>query len=317
MPSPIQQHLQKRAMETLIYNALGQRIETSGGAAGAVLYAYDEAGHLLGEYDGAGALIEETVWLGDIPVATLRPHTGGGVDIYYVHTDQLNTPRSVTRPSDNLAVWSWYSDPFGTDAANENPAGAGAFKYDLRFAGQIFDGLHANGFRDCYDPAIGRYCEPDPIGVDATIRNPALQVGVGMLDDFDDDALGGLNALYPYANNDPLETFDSTGLAGQRGRGVSGGSSGKGTAKPYKHCVEDPTDPNFIICKDKTTGKKIRKPKPADWPKAKMEACSTCQTAADVVVVGGVGYIVYRCVRMLPSLAPPLWWTIPENALLP
>jgi len=30
-------------------------------------------GHLLGEYDGTGALIEETVWLGDIPIATLRP----------------------------------------------------------------------------------------------------------------------------------------------------------------------------------------------------------------------------------------------------
>jgi tetratricopeptide (TPR) repeat protein len=36
---------------------------------------YDEAGHLLGEYDATGALIEETVWLGDTPVATVRPGT--------------------------------------------------------------------------------------------------------------------------------------------------------------------------------------------------------------------------------------------------
>jgi len=49
--------------------------------------------------------------------------------------------------------------------------------------------------------------------------------------------------------------------------------------------VEDPTDSNFIICKDKTTGKKVRKPKPADWPKTKMEACDTYQKATDVVVV--------------------------------
>ncbi|HWM66559.1 MAG TPA: DUF6531 domain-containing protein, partial [Steroidobacteraceae bacterium] len=111
--------------ETLIYNALGQRIETVGGAAGTVLYAYDEAGHLLGEYDGTGALIEETVWLKNIPVATLRPHTGGGIGVYYVHTDQLNTPRAVTRPVDNMVMWTWNSDPFGTDAANANPAGAG------------------------------------------------------------------------------------------------------------------------------------------------------------------------------------------------
>jgi len=39
---------------------------------GIILYAYDEAGHLLGEYDGTGGLIKETVWLGDIPVATVR-----------------------------------------------------------------------------------------------------------------------------------------------------------------------------------------------------------------------------------------------------
>lgn len=138
-----------------------------------------------------------------------------------------------------------------------------------------------------------------------------------MLDGFDDGAVGGLNEIFAYADENPLGIFDPTGLAGKSGRGISGGSSGKGTTNPYKHCVEDPTDPNFIVCKDKTTEKKVRKPQPADWPKTKMEACDTCQKAADVVVVGGVGYIVYRCVRMIPSLAPPLWWTIPENALIP
>jgi len=51
----------------LLYNALGHRIRISGGVNGTVLYAYDEAGHLLGEYDGTGTLIEETVWLGDMP----------------------------------------------------------------------------------------------------------------------------------------------------------------------------------------------------------------------------------------------------------
>lgn len=33
-------------------------------------------------------------------------------------------------------------------------------------------------------------------------------------------------------------------------------------------------------------------------------------------VVAG-GYILYRLIRMLPSLAPPLWWTIPANAVCP
>ena len=91
--------------ETLVYNALGQMIETSGGSAGTVIYAYDEAGHLLGEYSSTGTLIQETVWLGDTPVATLRP-SGSTIAVYYVHSDLLNTPHVVTRPSDNLQMWT-------------------------------------------------------------------------------------------------------------------------------------------------------------------------------------------------------------------
>jgi len=183
------------ATETLVYNALGQRIEASGGTAGTVLYWYDEQGHLLGGYDVSGNLIEETIWLGDVPVATLQP-SGSGVAIYYVHTDQLNTPRQITRPVDNAQMWTWFSDPFGTDAANSNPSGAGAFAYNLRFPGQVFDGqvgLHSNYFRD-YDPATGRYVESDPIGLD-----------------------GGTNP-YAYALGDPISGIDPLGLAPAPGR---------------------------------------------------------------------------------------------------
>ena len=140
---------------TYVYNALGQRVKKSGGSAGTVLYWYDEEGHLLGEYSSTGALVQETVWLGDIPVATLRP--GTPVAIFYVHTDHLNTPRKVSRPSDNALRWRWDSDPFGTSTPNQNPAGLGTFTYNLRFPGQYFDtesGLNYNYFRD-YDPATG------------------------------------------------------------------------------------------------------------------------------------------------------------------
>ena len=63
------------------------------------------------------------MWLGDIPVATIRP-SGSSVVIYYVETDQLDTPRAVIRPSDNALMWTWYSGPFGSAAPNENPQGA-------------------------------------------------------------------------------------------------------------------------------------------------------------------------------------------------
>lgn len=170
-----------------IYNAVGQRVKRVG-PTGTTLYAYDEQGHLLGEYDGSGALIQETVWVGDIPVATLRPN-GAQVEMLYVHTDHLNTPRIVTRPADNAVRWRWDSDPFGKDVPNENPSGLGVFRYDLRFPGQQYDGmlgLFYNYFRD-YDPGTGRYVESDPIGL-----------------------RGGLNT-FGYVDGNPISRVDPKG----------------------------------------------------------------------------------------------------------
>ncbi len=60
---------------------------------------------------------------------------------------------------------------------------------NFRFPGQYFDqetGLHYNYFRD-YSSAIGRYIEPDPIGLE-----------------------GGVN-LYPYVLNNPVNHIDPEG----------------------------------------------------------------------------------------------------------
>jgi RHS repeat-associated protein len=149
-----------------LYNALGQMIEKSG-TPGTTVFMQDEAGHLVGEYSSSGALVSETVWLGDIPVATLQPNGSGGVNIFYVHSDHLNAPRKVSRPSDNALEWRWDTDPFGTAAANQNPAGLGTFVYDWRFPGQMYmaeSALNQNYHRD-YDPLAGRYVESDPIGL--------------------------------------------------------------------------------------------------------------------------------------------------------
>jgi RHS repeat-associated protein len=173
---------------TYVYNALGQRVRRAT-SSDTALYVYDEAGHLAGEYTAAGALIQETVWMGDTPVATLRPDGSGGVIVYYVHADHLNTPRLVTDTSNNIR-WSWESDAFGTTVPNVNPSGLGVFEYNLRFPGQQYDavvGLHYNYFRD-YDPVIGRYVQSDPIGL-----------------------RGGLNT-YAYALLDPVRRIDPRGL---------------------------------------------------------------------------------------------------------
>ncbi len=175
------------------YNALGQMIEKVGGTT--TLLMYDLAGHLIGEYTGAGTLIQETVWLGDIPVATLRPN-GTAISIYYVHADQLGAPRLVTRPTDNAIMWRWDTDPFGTGTPNSNPQSQGTFVYNLRFPGQYYQaetGLNYNYFRD-YDPNAGRYIESDPIGLD-----------------------GGGYSTYAYVGGNPIALADPTGEAERRG----------------------------------------------------------------------------------------------------
>jgi RHS repeat-associated protein len=172
-----------------LVNGLGQRVQKSAGGS-VTIFVYDEAGHLLGEYDGTGALIQETVWMEDMPVATLRP-SGGGVTVYYVHPDHLGTPRAITRPSDNVFMWRWdNTEAFGNSQPNENPAGQGTFKYGLRFPGQYYDaeiGTNYNYFRD-YDPSTGRYVESDPIGL-----------------------RGGINT-YAYVGSSPIQYRDPNGL---------------------------------------------------------------------------------------------------------
>jgi RHS repeat-associated protein len=176
---------------TYTYNGLGERVKKASSAS-TTYFAYDEAGHLLGEYDAAGDLIQETAWLGDIPVAVLKPNGGGGISVFYVHTDHLNTPRRITRPSDNAIVWRWDADPFGATPANDDPDGdTVTFAYNLRFPGQYFDaetGLHYNYFRD-YDAVTGRYIQSDPIGLS-----------------------GGLGT-YTYAGGNPISRFDPSGEA--------------------------------------------------------------------------------------------------------
>jgi RHS repeat-associated protein len=74
---------------------------------------------------------------------------------------------------------------------DENPSGLGVFEYPGRFPGQYFDketNLSYNYFRDCFDPATGRYCQSDPIGL-----------------------RGGINT-YAYAKSKPLMLIDADGL---------------------------------------------------------------------------------------------------------
>ena len=65
----------QRGANTVGYliNGLGQRVaKDKGGAGGVTYFAYDEQGHLIGEYNAANLPIQETVYLGDLPVAVIK-----------------------------------------------------------------------------------------------------------------------------------------------------------------------------------------------------------------------------------------------------
>jgi len=173
------------------YNALGQRVKkTVNGTS--TLFSYNQKGQLQGEYNQTGQPVQETVWLGGLPIAVLKPNASQGTttDIFYVHADHLATPRKITRPADNKPVWTWESEAFGNSLPNENPSNLGNFAYNLRFPGQYHDqetGLNYNYFRD-YDPGNGRYIQSDPIGLQ-----------------------GGINT-YAYVGGNPVNAVDPLGL---------------------------------------------------------------------------------------------------------
>jgi Toxin with a conserved tryptophan and TIP tripeptide motif len=56
--------------------------------------------------------------------------------------------------------------------------------------------------------------------------------------------------------------------------------------------------------------------KPLPGPKQEEGMSNTDKALIGVGTVG-TGYLIYRGVRMLPSLFPPLWWTAPANAIAP
>jgi RHS repeat-associated protein len=105
-------------------------------------------------------------------------------------------------------MWRWNSDPFGTTQPTGATAGSQpVLRYDQRFPGQLYEretGLHYNGMRD-YDPATGRYLQPDPLGL-----------------------YGGLSR-YAYVLGDPLSFVDPSGLKGASG---SDGGQGKQPSGP-------------------------------------------------------------------------------------
>ncbi|CAI8951882.1 Sugar-binding protein [Pseudomonas sp. IT-P253] len=174
------------------YNALGQRTQKIT-PQGVTTFLYGLGGELLGEtqFDSHGMKLTSQFyfWLDGMPLGGVNVNydTTGALarsDLFYLHSDHLNTPSIATNAARDM-VWEWKSDAFGVGKAS------GSLNLNLRFPGQYYDvetELHYNYFRD-YDPNTGRYVQSDPIGL-----------------------RGGLNT-YGYVYGNPINFIDPYGLA--------------------------------------------------------------------------------------------------------
>ncbi len=165
------------------YDPFGRRIwkEVDGKR---IFFHYSDQG-LIGEYNATGKPIRRYGWKPGRPWGTdpLVMKESGRTYLYL--NDHLGTPQQLVDRSGEV-IWSDSYKSFGSpnDIFNTKIAN------NLRFPGHYSDqetGLHYNYFR-YYDPEIGRYLTPDPLGI-----------------------VGGIN-FYSYVQNNPVAEIDPLGL---------------------------------------------------------------------------------------------------------
>jgi RHS repeat-associated protein len=181
---------------------------------------YDESRQPLAELNAQGQIQRQYIWLADLPLAVIDTPQGTALGVQrpalqqvwadvqhiasswlssnteslvWLHTNHLGAPEAATDQSGQI-VWRASYAPFGEAkivSANAVSAGAFAtFTLNLRMPGQVFDpetGLHYNRQR-YYDPALGQYLTPDPLGTPDG-PNPYAYVAFNPLTNIDPDGL--------------------------------------------------------------------------------------------------------------------------------
>jgi RHS repeat-associated protein len=196
------------------YDAFGKRITKTGSATS--VYTYDLDGNLIEEKNGS--TVTDYIYLDGILVGDWAPSQG---HLYAVNFDNRGVPL-IARDEYGLTTWeAAYSDPYGTMTITQTTGTyTGPMTENIRLPGQFFDmesSLHQNGQRDYY-PALGRYIQPDPIGLAGGL-NPYLYANGNPHKFIDRQGTDGfLNETYKYIQGQMVTQGVSTGL--QNGMGI-------------------------------------------------------------------------------------------------
>ena len=157
------------------------------------LYVHDINNHIIAETNTAGQTLREYIWLNDLPVAVVDNVNTASPALYYVHSDHLGRPARMTAQNQSWA-WDVIYDPFGNVSYSwSNPE-----VMNIRFPGQWFQletGLAYNWHRH-YDATLGRYVQPDPLGLKALMSDGP--------------------SAYGYVGGNPLAYDDPFGLYGTK-----------------------------------------------------------------------------------------------------
>ena len=132
----------------------------------------------------------------------------------------------------------------------------------------------------------------DPLGLDHTSEK-WKDCGKGCRIRIDGDAVGSGRHLH-------WECKNGSGAMGEFG-GISHGENYSSAPNAIKKCAK----------------KYGFEPEPSKDLSCKSSGLSTTDAAIATDATIGAGYIVYRVIRFIPSFAPPLWWSIPVNAVTP
>ena len=256
---------------------------------------------------------------------------------HYFHCDQIGIPREMTDEDGNLL---WFGNYTGWGKLKSETNISGTAHHPFRLQNQYCDretGLHYNFFR-YYEPDAGRFVNQDPIGLfgGSNFYMFAFNISrwldpLGLkgkskrsCEEIGQDIDRLINRDKRKCNNGGthgLRHRFNEQINGRNGPGTQSWKTHEQEIKNQQKSLRDRLQEwNDSGCGSPPSGAWKWATKPVPQPKQWKNPAvprSTVETGAKVVAGAGAAYIVYRIVRFLPSLLPPLWGTIPANAAIP